>query len=264
MKRFGPGDRVALLVHGHLDSGFGKLALGMLRYSDAEIVALIDNESVGGDIFEKTGIRRKAPIVATPEHAAELGAAILIVGIAPAGGALPEGWREEIKRALRCGMSTVNPLHGRWEADPEFLELLAEGRWIWDVRVEPHNLSPGTGAACGLRCPRILTVGTDMSVGKMTAALELTHCMRSSEVDARFVATGQVGICIAGKGVPLDAVRLDYAPGAVEREVLREAAGGAQAIVIEGQGALCHPGSTATLALMRGAMPTHLLFVARA
>jgi uncharacterized NAD-dependent epimerase/dehydratase family protein len=264
LRRFGPGDKIALLVHGHLDSGFGKLALGMLRYSEADIVAVIDSENVGADVFEKTGIKSGARIVKSPEDAAELGAVILIVGIAPPGGRIPDGWREEIERALRCGMSVVNPLHGRWETDACLVRHLHEGRWIWDVRVEPDDLSPGTGAASGLRCPRILTVGTDMSVGKMTAALELTRCLRSKGVDARFAATGQVGICIAGKGVPLDAVRLDYAPGAIEREVLREAADGAQAIVIEGQGALCHPGSTATLALMRGAMPTHLLFVARA
>jgi uncharacterized NAD-dependent epimerase/dehydratase family protein len=35
-------------------------------------------------------------------------------------------------------------------------------------------------------------------------------------------------------------------------------------MLVEGQGSLCHPGSTATLPLLRGSQPTHLLLVHRA
>jgi uncharacterized NAD-dependent epimerase/dehydratase family protein len=35
-------------------------------------------------------------------------------------------------------------------------------------------------------------------------------------------------------------------------------------LLVEGQGSLCHPGSTATLPLMRGSQPTDLLLVHRA
>jgi uncharacterized NAD-dependent epimerase/dehydratase family protein len=80
------------------------------------------------------------------------------------------------------------------------------------------------------------------------------------------VGTGQAGILIAGSGVPLDAVRVDYAAGAVETAVL-EAARGLPAsglVLVEGQGSLCHPGSTATLPLIRGSQPTDLLLVHRA
>jgi uncharacterized NAD-dependent epimerase/dehydratase family protein len=59
---------------------------------------------------------------------------------------------------------------------------------------------------------------------------------------------------------------VDYAAGAVEAAVLAAAAGApADALVlVEGQGSLCHPGSTATLPLLRGSQPTDLLLVHRA
>ena len=82
----------------------------------------------------------------------------------------------------------------------------------------------------------------------------------------RFVGTGQAGILIAGEGVALDAVRVDYASGAVESAVL--AAGSALPpdglVLVEGQGSLCHPASTATLPLLRGSQATDLLLVHRA
>lgn len=264
MRKIGAGDKVAILIHGQLNTGFGKLGQGMLRYSNSEIVAVVDEENIGGSIEQMTGICRSAPIVASVAKARELGAEVLVIGVAPPGGMLPDGWREQIIEGLRLGMSVVNPLHGRWETDAELRPYLSAGNWIWDVRVEPPGLVPASGLASRLTQPRILTVGTDMSVGKMTAALELTAAAKEHGINAHFVATGQVGICIAGSGVPLDAVRLDFAAGAIESETLSAADAGAQMIIVEGQGALCHPASTATLALMRGCMPTHLLFVHRA
>ncbi|MGK7945769.1 MAG: DUF1611 domain-containing protein, partial [Microcystaceae cyanobacterium] len=67
----------------------------------------------------------------------------------------------------------------------------------------------------------------------------------------------------SGVGIPLDAVRVDFAAGAVEYLVLRY--GEEHEILwIEGQGSLLHPGSTATLPLIRGSQPTGLILVHRA
>jgi uncharacterized NAD-dependent epimerase/dehydratase family protein len=66
--------------------------------------------------------------------------------------------------------------------------------------------------------------------------------------------------------VALDAVRVDYAAGAVEAAVLQAAEGAdpEALVLVEGQGSLCHPGSTATLPLLRGSQPSDLVLVHRA
>ena len=88
---------------------------------------------------------------------------------------------------------------------------------------------------------------------------------RRRQLDCRFVGTGQAGILIGG-GIALDAVRVDYAAGAVESAVLEAAASLADdgLVLVEGQGSLCHPASTATLPLLRGSQATDLLLVHRA
>ena len=65
-----------------------------------------------------------------------------------------------------------------------------------------------------------------------------------------------------GNGIPLDAIKVDQAAGAVEQAVLEQAHN--DIIIIEGQGSLAHPGSTATLPLMRGSQPTHLVLCHKA
>ena len=94
-----------------------------------------------------------------------------------------------------------------------------------------------------------LAVGTDMAVGKMSVCLELLAAAEHCSHPVRFIGTGQAGILISGDGVALDAVRVDYAAGAVEAAVMRAGEGLPDhgLILVEGQGSLCHPGSTATL-----------------
>ena len=64
---------------------------------------------------------------------------------------------------------------------------------------------------------------------------------------------------IEGRGIAVDAVVSDFVAGAAERLVL-EADPSADVIVVEGQGALLHPGySGVTLSLMHGALPQALI-----
>ncbi len=267
--RLGPGARVALLMHGNLDDDVGKLGVSMLRYGRADVVAVIDEtnegrragEALGGLI--PLGERSAVPIVSTVEQAAELGATVLVLAITPHGGKLPEDWRGTLHLALDRGLSIVNPLHIRLSKDPDLSARVKPGRWIWDVRVEPEDAGLASGRCIELGVPRILLVGTDMAVGKMTAGLELARALERSGKKAAFVATGQVGICLTGDGIAIDAVRVDYAAGAVEQAVLRIGRD-SDVVIVEGQGALTHPSATANLALLRGTMPTHLLLNHRA
>jgi uncharacterized NAD-dependent epimerase/dehydratase family protein len=156
-------------------------------------------------------------------------------------------------------MSVVNGLHDLLA--PRYPSL-NEGQFIWDIRTEPKDISSGNGTAGTLDNRRVLLIGTDMAVGKMTAGLEIYRVARERGVRTSFVATGQIGITITGGGIPLDAIRVDFASGAVEREVLRGAED--ELVIVEGQGALIHPGSTANLPLLRGSCPTHLVLCTKA
>jgi uncharacterized NAD-dependent epimerase/dehydratase family protein len=250
-------------MHENLVSGYGKMGLGLLRYSEARTVAVVDRDHVGQDLAAVTKINRHAPIVATVKEAANLGADTLVLGVANPGGVLPPDWWQEIKDGLAAGMSLVNGLHGPLADDPELTALLQPGRFIWDVRKEPEGLPNGSGAAAGLSCKRVLTVGTDMAIGKMTASLELDREAGRRGLRSKFIASGQIGICIAGEGVALDAVRVDFASGAVEALVMQHGPNH-DVLQIEGQGSLLSPASTAWLPLIRGSVPTHLILVHRA
>jgi len=254
-------DRVAILLHEGLQSSRGKTGLSLLRYSELPIVAVIDQQSVGQDLQQMTGIARQVPIVGSVQEAVSYAPTVLSIGIAPSGGALPEAWRQEVKQAVAAGLSIVNGLHTPMSTDAELADLLHGDRWIWDVRREPAGLSVGTGQAQTLDCLRVLTVGTDMSVGKMSASLELNKTARQWGMRSTFLATGQTGLMLGHDGVALDAVRVDFAAGAIEQLVMRHA--DQEILWVEGQGSLMNPASTATLPLLRGTQPTHLVLVHR-
>jgi uncharacterized NAD-dependent epimerase/dehydratase family protein len=255
--------RLAILLHQGIRGPNGKTGLTLLRYSQAEIVAVIDQECAGESLSQLTNIACDAPIVDSVASALAYHPEVLAIGIAPSGGILPEVWWQEVKQAVAAGLSVMNGLHTPMASDPELRALLKNGQEIWDIRQEPTGLSVASGKARTLSCQRILTVGTDMSVGKMSASVELYQAAQNRGIRAKFLATGQAGIMISGDGIPLDAIRVDFAAGAVEQIVMRSG-NEYDLLIVEGQGSLLHPGSTATLPLIRGTQPTGLLLVHRA
>ncbi|MCC0176974.1 DUF1611 domain-containing protein [Waterburya agarophytonicola K14] len=252
--------RVAILLEDGIKGNHGKTGLAFLRYSDTDIVAIIDRSCAGESLAQLTQIDRHIPIVADTKAALVYQPDVLLIGIAPSGGKLPASLEKEIKIAVDAGVSIINGLHTLLE--PKYPNLQPQ-QWIWDIRQEPPGLSIGTAKVRSLLARRILTVGTDMAIGKMSTSLEIHRAAKIAGIKANFVATGQAGIAIAGKGIALDAVRVDFAAGAVEKTVMN-AAEDNELIIIEGQGSLLHPGSTATLPLIRGSQPTGLILVHRA
>ncbi|MBD0266547.1 MAG: DUF1611 domain-containing protein [Tolypothrix sp. Co-bin9] len=261
--RLALNQRVAILLHEQVKGTHGKTGLSLLRYSEAPIVAVIDRTCAGQSLPELTRIKRDVPIVASLAAALQYQPEVLVIGIAPKGGILPDDYWHDIKDALSAGMSLVNGLHTPLANIPDLKALLKPGQLIWDVRKEPPNLSVATGLARTLPCRRVLTVGTDMAVGKMSTSLELHWASRLRNWRSKFLPTGQTGLMLEGDGVPLDAVRVDFAAGAVEQMVMRFGKN-YDILHIEGQGSLLHPGSTATLPLIRGSQPTQMILVHRA
>ncbi|MBI1841852.1 MAG: DUF1611 domain-containing protein [Verrucomicrobia bacterium] len=258
--------RAAILQHGGLQGRCnGKTGLSLLRYAEARVVAIIDEDSAGRSLRELTGLRlpEDIPIVRSVHDALPFKPEVLSIGVAPSGGRLPDEWWDEIRLAVRSGLCVQNGLHTRLNSDPGIQAALRPGQWVWDMRREPEDLPIGTGAARSLACRRVLFVGTDMNVGKMTAALEFDACARRRGLRSKFIATGQTGMMISGDGVALDGVRVDYAAGAIEQQVMRHGPGH-ELLFIEGQGSLINPASTATLPLIRGSQPTSLILVHKA
>ena len=250
---------LAIYMEGAVGELSGKMGYGVLRYSPNPIACVVDSVTAGQDLLALISSPRGCPIVASIAEAVELGARALVLGIAPPGGAIPPEWFPALDEAVARGMSLVNGLHQRLA--PMYPDL-QPGQEIYDVRVEPPGLEIGMGRARHLSNERVLMIGTDMAIGKMTAGLEIVRAAKKKGINAEFVATGQIGIVVSGRGVALDAVRLDFASGAIEREVM--AVQDADLIVVEGQGALIHPASSANLPLLRGSCPTHLILCHRA
>lgn len=185
------------------------------------------------------------------------GARTLVIGVANAGGVIPESWIETLVRALEAGLDVASGLHDRLAEIPAMRELAAaRGRSLFDVRHSSRTFAVGTGEP--REGKRLLTVGTDCSVGKMYASLAITAEMQARGLKADFRATGQTGIFIAGEGVSVDAVIADFISGATEW--LAPANDPGHWDVIEGQGSLFHPSyAGVSLGLLHGAQPDVLV-----
>ncbi len=193
----------------------------------------------------------------TLTKAVEAGARTLVVGVANRGGVISHDWIDILEKALIMGLDLAAGLHSRL-ADVPSLASIAEqhGRKLFDVRHTTRSFQVGTGK----RRPgkRLLTVGTDVSCGKMYTALALEKELRARGINADFRATGQSGILIAGDGVSVDAVIADFISGATEW--LAPANDPDHWDVIEGQGSLFHASfAGVSLGLLHGAQPDALV-----
>jgi uncharacterized NAD-dependent epimerase/dehydratase family protein len=187
------------------------------------------------------------------EQARGKGVKTMIVGVANAGGVLPDHWAASIVQAIEAGFDVASGLHMRLGDNPAIKAAsLKHGRALFDVRHSDQRFDTGKGTKrSGLR---LLTVGTDCSAGKKYTALALERGMRARGFDADFRATGQTGVFISGRGVAIDAVVADFISGAVEW-ISPEAAPNHWDL-IEGQGSLFHPSfAGVTLGLLHGSQP---------
>lgn len=255
-----PPRRIAILAEGHLNHNDAKTAVGLLRYNNDTVVAVIDRANAGHDVADVLGEPAGAgvPIVADVREALTYAPDTLLIGIAPVGGRLPDEWRAQLITAIQAGLDVVSGLHMLLEEDAKLVAGAREhGVRLWDIRKPPTQLAqriredlphrPGSHV--------LYFAGTDCNVGKMTASVELDRAARRRGLSSAFVATGQTGILIAGDGVPADRVISDFLPGAVEGVVV-PAAEAADWVWVEGQGSLLHPAySAVTLGLLHGAAP---------
>ncbi len=189
----------------------------------------------------------------SPAEAYAKGARSLVIGVANYGGIILPGWVDALVDALANGLHIISGMHGPLHRIAALREAAAlHGRRLIDVRVPPANIPMATGRKRTGR--RLLTVGTDCALGKKYTALALSRALTARGLNAEFRATGQTGIMIAGRGIPMDAVVADFEAGAAE--LLSPDAAPDHWDIIEGQGSLFHPAFAAvSLGLLHGSQP---------
>ncbi len=189
----------------------------------------------------------------TLEEGAAAGAKTLVVGVVNQGGYLPDTWISSLETALDLGMDIASGLHMRLTDLPGVAAKAEKlGRTLYDARHPTRDFATGKGHKRSGK--RLLTVGTDVSVGKMFTSLAIEKEMKARGMKATFRATGQTGIFIAGDGVSVDAVVADFISGATEW--LTPDNDDDHWDVVEGQGSLFHAAyAGVTLGLLHGAQP---------
>jgi uncharacterized NAD-dependent epimerase/dehydratase family protein len=257
-------DRLALFTGGAFADSHAKTAHGILRYGPRENVCVVDAAEAGRTADEVVPyVGRPVPIVAGVADAVALGANVLVIGVAPFGGALTDEWRAALLEAIAAGLHVEAGLHTVLADDPELSAAAAHaGVELRDLRAAPAGLSVPGGERPDARV--VLTVGSDCAIGKMSVTLELDAAARGRGLDSAFVATGQTGIAIAGWGIAVDHVIADFVAGAAAR-LVEEGAARAPLLFVEGQGALGHLAySGVTLGLLHGCRPDVMVLCHRA
>ncbi len=189
----------------------------------------------------------------TPSEAVKKGAKTFVIGAVNAGGILPEHWIKSIIEALEAGLDIASGLHSRL-AENEKIKNVAQqyDRQLFDIRYSDLKFATGNGTKRSGK--RLLTVGTDCSVGKKYTALQFEKEMQAAGLQATFCATGQTGVLISQRGIAIDAVISDFISGAAEWLSPETEPDAWQ--VIEGQGSLFHPSfSGVSLGLLHGSQP---------
>lgn len=243
--------RAIVLTGGQLDQNAAKTAHGLIRGSDRyELVAVIDAAFAGKDAGELVdGRKRNIPIYESLEaylQSANQMADYCIIGIANAGGRLPEQLMPTMMTALRNGISLVSGMHEFLTEKSELVSLAeAHGVELVDVRKPKarEDLHFWDGSVFSVKCPKIAVMGTDCAVGKRTTALHLRNTARAKGLKAEMIYTGQTGWMVDGRyGFVFDSTLNDFVSGELEYAMVscyeNEKP---DLMLIEGQAALRNP-----------------------
>lgn len=254
---------MVILAEGRFGPLTSKTANQAIRYIPEQIIGIIDSRQAGKNVETVIGFGGNIPILASLKEFLNKSPDTLLIGIAPTGGRLPDAWRPIIIDAINNKLNIISGLHTYLSEDPEFITTARKaGVRLIDLRKVPQEYEVvSKGLWKKRRAKTILTVGSDCNVGKMTASYELHREFLRRGLKSAFVATGQTGILISGKGVCVDSVVGDYIAGSVEKAI-EEIAQDADYIHVEGQGSLTHQGySSVTLGMIHGVMPDAMIMV---
>lgn len=252
-----------VIAEGAFGETAGKTANGVVMHSEIfDVTVVVDSTQAGKTPREVLGRDvPDVPIVESMTDALDIApdAEAVVIGVAPAGGTLPQSWVGDIEAAVEHGCDVVSGLHVFLGDEPRWREMADEhGARIFDVRKPPGEdaLRVGDGSVDDVDADVVLTLGTDCAVGKRTTTFELYRAARDAGLDAGWVATGQTGIMVgAHSGAVIDRVVADFTAGVVE-DLVAEVGADHDVVFVEGQASLTHRGySGVTLSILHGSWP---------
>ncbi|MCK4559119.1 MAG: DUF1611 domain-containing protein [Calditrichia bacterium] len=256
--------RIVILAEKKFGPLTSKMANGTIRYLNEEVVAVIDSANAGKTVEAVLGFGGDIPVYGTLDEAFRHNPNTLLIGISPPGGRFPSAWYPLVINAIQNKLHIISGLHEYLSEIAEFTVLAEKYRVrIVDLRKHKKPDLLARGIARKFRSKIILTVGTHGNIGKMTTTIELVREMQDRGKSADWVATGQIGILIKGKGVPVDSIKGDFISGNVEAAIA-SADGNYEYVFVEGQGTLQHMGySAAALGLLHGTLPDAMILCHR-
>ena len=185
------------------------------------------------------------------------GARTMVLGVVNSGGFMPESWTKNIVQAMKSGMNVASGLHVKLESFEPIRNAADHfGCKLHNLRHTDIKFRTGTGEKRTGK--RLLTIGTDCSIGKKYTALAIEKEMIKRGIEADFRATGQTGVLIAERGIAIDAVVSDFVAGAAEW--LSPMNKKDHWDIVEGQGSLFHASyAGVSLGLLHGTQPDVLV-----
>ncbi len=172
----------------------------------------------------------------------------IVIGTAPVGGDLGENDRRMMDLLLQKGFRIINTLH---------IDIGNGHENVVNYRKNniENRVATGTITHEGVR---ILLVGTDFSIGKMTATMALFRAMKEDGYDVDWLPTGQTGKLLKDDdGLVLDTMVVDFMPGNLEHFINQNKS---EILLIEGQGSIFHPSySPTSFGLLHASKPDYLI-----
>ena len=257
-----------VLTNGLFNTKSAKTAHGLIRTSKRfEVITIIDKKFYGK--FVSIDTNQKISITKTPsgipiykdvqsflkfnqKHRVfgEKDSCVLptycIIGVASAGGLLPEEMRKDILLAMKNSMSIINGLHSMLSKDKE----LASCAKIHNVKIHDvrkiksrGELRFWSGEISKVKSTKIVVMGTDCGLGKRTTAKMVVESLENLGNSADMIYTGQTGWMQGwDHGFIFDSTLNDFVSGELEGAVVacyKEKR--PDFIIIEGQAALRNP-----------------------
>ncbi len=240
-----------ILTNGMLNTENGKTAHGLIRASDRfKIVGVIDYKCAGQDAGEVLdGKHRNIPVFESVEQAMTKilpPPQYMIVGVAVAGGKIPEDMLSILKKAMTYKMHIINGLHDFLNDKPDFISLANDNNvTITDVRKakKAYEMQYWSGRIKDVKAPRIAVLGMDCAVGKRTTSRFLVEECRAQGIKAEMISTGQTGWMQDGKyAFILDSTLNDFVTGELETQIVKcDTEAQPDVMFLNGQSALRNP-----------------------